>query len=1378
MKKISKIVFICFVYCGYASAQEDPGSFFIRNYSSKEYKAGIQNWAIAQDKRGILYVGNSDGILEYDGASWRKIRTGNRTTARSLAVDDNGRIYVGGKSEFGYLEPDSIGQLQFMPLHNKLPASHSSFADVLKTYATKDGVYFQTYHHLFFWSPHQSSFKVWKPQTQFQRSFLIRDKLYIVQTDIGLMELKNDSLQIVPDGQEFAKQRVYSMLPFGSDKILIATRSKGLFIYDGVKASPFLTPENDFLVESQLYCGAVLRNGDIALGTNRSGVIILDKTGNIKYILDKSRGLQNNNVSYITTDSQGAMWLALDNGITRAETASPVSFYTEDSGFKGTVLSIIRHQGVLYVTTALGVYYLDLPKKPERPAYFKPVTGIATQSWSFLSWGPSLLAATSEGVYSINGNKATLIQKRSVSLSLAASKYVPGRIYTALQNGLSSFRWENGTWVDEGKVKGVHEDIRTIVERDDGVLWLGTRYQGLLRITPSVQQSEEWVVERFGTEHGLPKGGIRAFSINGRETFGTDKGLMRFDQARGLFVFDSTFGNIFTDTLKSVSLLSEDIKKNIWIYTEDEEKPKLFILYHQTDGSYQADRTPFLRFSEFAILTIYHENTGVVWFGGPDGLIRYDSRMSMNYNVDFQAFIRRVSINKDSVIYGGAFAGSVISAGPKGNGSLPDKRELSYSDNTIRFECAASSYDNESENRFQYFLEGADRSWSAWTKETKRDYTHLPEGNYRFHVRAKNIYEHPGSEAAIDFNILPPWQRTWWAYLFYVMCATGCLYGFVKWRAQSLEKEKERLERIVEDRTIEVVKQKEKLEQRTTELETINVVVSSINSEVSFTDLLKSILNETSVIHGVEKASALVFDRNKNVFCFKAAKGWEMKDLEPIELSLQESEERYVENSLEIFEDVYVIKDVKGRRGEEKMVHIGIPKSMLITRIRIDGRVEGYFIYDNMHYDNAFEDQDILLLKNLKEHITSAFIKSRMLEDLQLKNSQIMRASELKSKFMADMSHELRTPMNAILGFSDLLKQKLLGEINPGQEDALQAISESGKNLLQLINDILDLSKIEAGKMALHPKTVYLEEVVLSVRNVIISLIQKKKQQFSITIDPSINLYVDETKLKQVLFNLLANANKFTPEGGKIGIEAKVIAGTAEQAEEIDIRVSDTGKGIPPSDLLSVFEEFRQVEGDSEQGTGLGLTLCKKFIELHHGRIFAESDGTNGSVFIIKIPSKPPGDPVSKKLACSPMQSPISILIIEDDPGAVKILKYYMEKEGYATMVAVNGKDGIRMAQKDKPSVVTLDVMLPDKNGWEVLKELKSRPETEHLPVIMISAVEENEQGLQLKANDYFVKPVDRKELIHAIDRLSGKENAFKSVKREEFLDEIKSVTM
>lgn len=789
------------------------GRPFIRNYTPKEYGAAPSNWAIVQDKRGIIYFGNAEGLLEYDGASWRRIATPNRTVVRSLAIDQNDRIYVGEVGTFGYLAPDSLGTLRYVSLLELVPEEDRKFADVWSSRVTKDGIYFTTYNTLFRLAPEAvplqqkpplgnflseakkpSLVRAWKAETRFQFAFVVNDRLYVDQRDVGLMCMEGDSLRLVPGGGYFASRRISAMLPFDDRQILIGTMGHGLFLYDGAAFRPFATEADSLLKQNHLYQGIVLANGTFALATIRGGVIIMDSIGRVLQRLDKTTGLQDNFVLAMRADLQGGLWLALFNGISRVETPSPLSLFGEESRLKGAVVAVIRHRDLLYVATGLGVYCLETAKSAE--ATFKPVAGIATQCWAFLPHGDDLLVASNEGVYRISRYGTTNLGLNG-AISLFRSQNDSSRIFVGQVFGLGLLLRSRNQWVNAGNIFGIEEEIRSIAEDSAGRLWLGTKSQGILRVTLSAfgEKLAASYIERFSRSDGLPEGEINVNGVNRRILFAGVKGLYRFDETSRHFLPDSSLDLEFTNGTTGVGVLASDDHGNVWLSATQEVGDELNLFMRQPDESYQRIRTPFLRIPKTAIWAIYPENdsikdgmNGPLWFGGAEGLMQYDPKVRKDYAIPFSALIRRVIVDIDSIIFGGT------SEVTNSAHSVP---ALSPQTKNLRFEFSATSFEAESENRFQTYLEGFEKNWSPWTRETKRDYTNLSEGEYRFHVRAQNVYEQPSLEGVFAFTILPPWYQTWWAYGFYGLALVVGVFTVDRMQRRRLIK-KERLKAAAE----------------------------------------------------------------------------------------------------------------------------------------------------------------------------------------------------------------------------------------------------------------------------------------------------------------------------------------------------------------------------------------------------------------------------------------------------------------------------------------------------------------------------------------------------------------------------------------------------
>ncbi len=378
-------------------------------------------------------------------------------------------------------------------------------------------------------------------------------------------------------------------------------------------------------------------------------------------------------------------------------------------------------------------------------------------------------------------------------------------------------------------------------------------------------------------------------------------------------------------------------------------------------------------------------------------------------------------------------------------------------------------------------------------------------------------------------------------------------------------------------------------------------------------------------------------------------------------------------------------------------------------------------------------------------------------------NQELEKVNRLKDEFLASMSHELRTPLNSIIGFSDLLAEQGEPEFKPKQKRFLGHIQQGARHLLELINDILDLSKIEAGHLELKPEEFDVAAAVAEVVTTIRPMAAAKSLRFQDVPGGALTLCADRLRFKQVLYNLLSNAIKFTPAGGAFSIES------SEKPGLVQFCVSDTGIGIPQSEHQAIFESFHQVGTTTKgvrEGTGLGLAITKRLIEQHGGTIWLESEPGKGSRFFFTLPLK-----TSDAAAGKERHKPPLILIVEDEAAAQELLVSHLEEAGYQVRTIGSGAEVVRAAVDLAPEVITLDLLLPGQTGWETLAQLKTTASTAAIPVIIVSVVEERKKGLSMGAADYLVKPVSREQLLASIHRLaplSGRRTSERRQRKEE----------
>ncbi|MGL5872498.1 MAG: response regulator [Xenococcaceae cyanobacterium] len=449
---------------------------------------------------------------------------------------------------------------------------------------------------------------------------------------------------------------------------------------------------------------------------------------------------------------------------------------------------------------------------------------------------------------------------------------------------------------------------------------------------------------------------------------------------------------------------------------------------------------------------------------------------------------------------------------------------------------------------------------------------------------------------------------------------------------------------------------------------------------------------------------------------------------------------------------------------------------LLKTEILQREKAEASLLQLNQDLEQLVEERTLKLSKTLTKLREAQVELVGQKQDLEVRVEQrtaelaksmaeAEQANQSKSQFLANMSHELRTPMNAIIGYSEMLQEEAQ---DLGQDDFipdLQKIQNAAKHLLGLINDILDLSKIEAGRMELYLETfdvaTLIEDVVATIR----PLVEKNSNTLTVNCPADLGkMHADLTKVRQSLFNLLSNGSKFTEKGS-------LVLSVDRQDDRIFFRVSDTGIGMTPEQMSKLFKAFTQADASTTRkygGTGLGLAITQKFSQMMGGDINVESVFGKGSTFTMHLPVNIQPLPeiysfdrsLNSEEFFVELQGQNTILVIDDDLTIHDILIRFLSKQGFNVKTASNGLDGLRIAKEIQPSAITLDVMMPGMDGWAVLNALKSDPETANIPTIMMSMVQDRNLGYTLGAADYLLKPIDRHQLLSILQKYSSEQSS------------------
>jgi signal transduction histidine kinase len=762
-------------------AQEEGRPLFLERFTVQDYDAHEQNWWIAQDSRGVVFVANWTAVLEYDGTTWRHHTIPNEFV-RSLAISRDDRIFVGGVGEIGYLAPNQSGQYQYRSLTEYLSEDERTFTDVWTTYATDEGVYFQSFRYLFRWDGQEM--KVWNADTRFHKSFMVHGQLFVRQEGIGLMVVSGNDLQMVRGGEQFAEERIDAMMPIGPSGWLLATRSRGLIVGTNAGFDALVTDAAKVLRDERVYQGTALRDaGGFALATFAGKVVILDARGQLVRVLGEDVGLAADDVVlFIEQDRQGGLWLALDRGIVRVDVPAAVSVFDARDGLGGLINDVARYHGTMYAATSQGLFMLHAFDGPESRARmrFSPVPGVSSQVWFIQEAGDRLLAASDEGIIELNsGTVRNVFRERT--FSILESRRYPGLIYAGLKEGFAALRMEQGKWsiLDHRDDLRVN-DVRNLFEDTKGNVWLGMMADGVVRMR--MDSGRVAAIDHFGSEHGLLGRSFNFIEMEDQTLFLSSEGIFEQFEYNGITRFRPMADAAGLGRSEAVGVRFA-IGSGAGDYISRIYNGQISVL-RRTNGGHYVDATPpALRFRSFVARYALTDPYGPVWVVTDQGLIRFDPTILKDYSVPYSALVRRVTTRGGGLLFGGH---------QTARARFP---VVEYAQNHLAFDFAAPTFNLPGETLYQYWLEGFDTGWSDWAGATSKEYTNLPEGHYRFHVRALNAQGIVSEIGTFAFRITPPWYRTWWAYLLYLTGGAVILWGYGHWRIRehdaALERERQ-----------------------------------------------------------------------------------------------------------------------------------------------------------------------------------------------------------------------------------------------------------------------------------------------------------------------------------------------------------------------------------------------------------------------------------------------------------------------------------------------------------------------------------------------------------------------------------------------------------
>jgi signal transduction histidine kinase/CheY-like chemotaxis protein len=535
------------------------------------------------------------------------------------------------------------------------------------------------------------------------------------------------------------------------------------------------------------------------------------------------------------------------------------------------------------------------------------------------------------------------------------------------------------------------------------------------------------------------------------------------------------------------------------------------------------------------------------------------------------------------------------------------------------------------------------------------------------------------------------------------------------------------------------------------ELESLREVGDAVSSILDLDEVLQTVVTHAVRITGTDGGSIMEYVEEEDAFSVRAAYGTSASLLDALRGMRIERDSTLVGRAaLERRPLVVSDLDTAPLDPHLRLLHEHGWRSVLAVPVLRRDRIVGALVI-RRKVPGDFGPETLRKLETFAAQSALAILNARLFRDLDRSRAELEVASRHKSEFLASMSHELRTPLNAVIGFSEVLLDELFGEVNDRQAEYLRDIWNSGKHLLELLNEILDLSKVEAGKMHLEPQRFD----VASVLDYSLGLLRQRAAAHGITLELLLpaevgDVHADELRFKQVVVNLLTNAVKFTPDGGRVTVTAR------RAGEELHVTVADTGIGIPPEDRERIFESFQQGGrgAPKEEGTGLGLTLSRRLVELFGGRMWLESEVGVGSTFGFAIPVGTPSTPRAPEPRREGGNDRPVVLIADDDPRSAELLAAYLDGSPVEVRRVQDGEEALEATRREPPAALLLDIRLPTIDGWEVLRAMKEDPTTADVPVVLVTVVDEPRRGLAMGASGYLVKPVTREDLLDVLRRV------------------------
>ncbi|WP_057937780.1 ligand-binding sensor domain-containing protein [Algoriphagus resistens] len=757
-------------------SQSELASPKIRNFTNKIYQGGLQNWGAAQDEHGVIYFGNNEGLLTFNGSFWERYQLPNQTIIRALNFDSQNRLFVGGQDEIGFFKPEENGELKFHSLKSSIPEAERTFSDIWKVENRRDEFFFLEHDRIYHFK--NEVMQVFTSESQWMFLGVVKDRVFAQDRDAGLMEFSDGIWQKVFEASSPKLPHIVSISHFANDNLLISTVADGMFLLEENTVKKFPTQIDDLLIKSWINVVVQINPDTYAIGTKSSGVLIMDKDGKLLQQFTYAQGLQTNNVRSIFVDRDQGLWVGLDDGIDYIDFQNPIKEIQPDPSKRVSGYSSLIHRNQLYLGTSDGLYKYSILSQHSDMSLtkggFSLVKGSEGQVWKIQEINNRLLMAHENGAFEIVNDRCKSIFSTTGAwvFQPAKSIYPSKKIFVGIYTGMQVLADSGEELEDLGSVGELSESLRFLeMQFSTGELWGSHPYRGIYRQELSADLSTVEKSTTYTAKDGLPSDLYNyAFQVKNRILIATESGVYEFDSVANRFHPSDIFKGVLKN--QSIQYLNEDQQGNVWFVSNK----RIGVIDYSMPGIEHS----------FTIVHLPELSGNVI--GGHEFIYPIDSQniligsnkgfFHINYD-EYRRRIRRPSswIGKASLI---GSKDSVIYSLHPGNLKIPAKQipELNHTLNSIHFEYSSTSFRQLDNLEYSFRLQNFDEGWSEWTERSEKDYTNLAAGTYTFEVKSRNNLSNESEVASFTFTVLPAWYETIWAYLLYFILILGVMFWF------------------------------------------------------------------------------------------------------------------------------------------------------------------------------------------------------------------------------------------------------------------------------------------------------------------------------------------------------------------------------------------------------------------------------------------------------------------------------------------------------------------------------------------------------------------------------------------------------------------------